>query len=77
MVVAVPEGRDSLRTRRRPAVPFTIFGAGKDPAKLAGYSEAGVDRITFLLETMPESETLAELDVLARVVGRHHALPEK
>ena len=48
-------------------MPFTIFGAGKDPAKLDGFAEAGVDRVTLLLETMPEAETLAELDVLARL----------
>jgi probable F420-dependent oxidoreductase len=57
--------REWLIEQGRPDVPFTIFGAGIDPAKLAGYAEGGVDRITFLLETSPESETLAELDVLA------------
>ena len=59
--------REWLVEKGRPEVPFTIFGAGKDPATLAGYAEGGVERITFLLETMPESETLAELDVLARL----------
>ena len=59
--------REWLVERGRPEVPFTIFGAGKDRAKLAGYAEGGVERITFLLETMPENETLAELDVLARL----------
>ena len=61
------EVRQWLTARGRPDVPFTIFGAGKDPAKLVGYAEAGVERITFMLETMPESETLAELDVLAQL----------
>jgi hypothetical protein len=37
---------------------------------LAGYADGGVERITFLLETMPESETLAELDVLAQLRPR-------
>jgi probable F420-dependent oxidoreductase len=59
--------REWLIEQGRPDVPFTIFGAGKDPAKLAGYADGGVERITFLLETMPESETLAELDVLAQL----------
>jgi probable F420-dependent oxidoreductase len=59
--------REWLVEKGRPEVPFTIFGAGKDPAKLAGYAEGGVERITFLLATMPESKTLAELDVLARL----------
>jgi hypothetical protein len=34
---------------------------------LEGYAEAGVDRVTFLLETLPESAALTELDVLARL----------
>jgi len=61
------EVRDWLREQGRRDVPFTIFAAGKDPAKLEGYAEAGVDRVTLLLETLPESEALAELDVLARL----------
>jgi len=56
-----------LADQSRPDVPFTIFGAGKDPATLAGYADGRVERITFLLETLPETETLAELDVLARL----------
>src|SRR5664280_2746307 len=62
------EVRRWLTAQGLPDVPFTIFGAGKDPAKLAGYADGGVERITFLLETMPESETLAELDVLAQLL---------
>jgi alkanesulfonate monooxygenase SsuD/methylene tetrahydromethanopterin reductase-like flavin-dependent oxidoreductase (luciferase family) len=61
------EVRDWLQEQGRQDVPFTIFAAGKDPAKLAGYAEAGVDRVTFLLETLPESEALAELDTLAHL----------
>jgi len=64
------EVRRWLTAQGLPDVPFTIFGAGKDPAKLAGYADGGVERITFLLETMPESETLAELDVLAQLRPR-------
>ena len=56
-----------LEDHGRQDMPFTIFGAGKDPARLHGYAEAGVDRVTLLLETMPEAETLAELDLLARL----------
>jgi len=59
--------REWLADQGRPEVPFTIFGAEKDPAKLAGYAEGGVERITFLLETLPESQTLTELDVLAHL----------
>jgi probable F420-dependent oxidoreductase len=65
--VKLQQVREWLADQGRPDVPFTIFGAGKDPTKLAGYAEGGVERITFLLETMPESQTLAELDVLARL----------
>jgi probable F420-dependent oxidoreductase len=56
-----------LEDQGRHDVPFTIFAAGQDPARLEGYADAGVDRVTLLLETMPEAETLAELDVLARL----------
>ena len=62
--------REWLAAQDRPDVPITIFGAGTDPATLAGYGEVGVERVTFLLETMPESETLAELDELARLGQR-------
>jgi probable F420-dependent oxidoreductase len=64
------EVRRWLIAQGRQNVSFTIFGAGKDPEQLAGYAEGGVERITFLLETMPESETLAELDGLARLRSR-------
>jgi probable F420-dependent oxidoreductase len=56
-----------LGDQGRHDVPFTIFAAGKDPATLEGFAAAGVDRVTLLLETMPEAETLAELDMLARL----------
>jgi probable F420-dependent oxidoreductase len=59
--------RSWLEDQGRPDVPFTIFAADKDPGKLDGYADASVDRVTLLLETMPEGETLAELDVLARL----------
>jgi probable F420-dependent oxidoreductase len=56
-----------LTEQGRVDVPFTIFAAGKDPGQLEGYAEAGVERVTLLLETLPESEALAELDLLARL----------
>jgi alkanesulfonate monooxygenase SsuD/methylene tetrahydromethanopterin reductase-like flavin-dependent oxidoreductase (luciferase family) len=61
------EVRTWLEDQGRTDVPFTIFGAGNDPARLEGFADAGVDRVALLLETMPEAETLAELDVLARL----------
>jgi probable F420-dependent oxidoreductase len=61
----IREVRDWLADQGRSNVPVTVFAASTDPAKIAGYAEAGVERVTFLLETMPESATLAELDRLA------------
>jgi probable F420-dependent oxidoreductase len=58
--------REWLAEQGRPDVPFTIFGVGRR-ADLAGYAEAGVDRVTFLLPTLPESETLTRLDELAEI----------
>jgi probable F420-dependent oxidoreductase len=63
--------REWLVDQGRTHVPFIVFGAGKDPAALAGFAEAGVERVTFLLDTLPESETLAELDALAAVAAQH------
>ncbi|WFG43225.1 LLM class F420-dependent oxidoreductase [Pseudonocardia alni] len=60
--------RDVLAERGKPDVPTTVFGGEPDPDVVAGYAEAGVERVTFLLPTLPESETLAKLDELAKVV---------
>jgi hypothetical protein len=54
-----------LADNDRTNVPFTIFGAGRDKAALAGYTDAEVDEVTFLLPTQPERETLRDLDELA------------
>jgi alkanesulfonate monooxygenase SsuD/methylene tetrahydromethanopterin reductase-like flavin-dependent oxidoreductase (luciferase family) len=58
-----------LADNGRTDVPFTIFGAGRDPAALDGYAEAGVEDISFLLPTRPDSETRAELDKLAELAA--------
>jgi probable F420-dependent oxidoreductase len=60
--------RQWLADHGRTDVPFTIFGAGRDKSVLAGFIEAGVERVTLLLRTTPEQETLAELDELAELV---------
>lgn len=57
--------RNWLADHGRADVPVTVFAAGKNPAVLTGFADAGVERVTFLLETLTESETLAELDILA------------
>jgi probable F420-dependent oxidoreductase len=54
-----------LADHGRTNVPFTIFGAGRDKAALAGYADAEVDEVTFLLPTQPEPDTLRDLDELA------------
>ncbi len=59
--------RQWLAEQGRTDIPFTIFGAGTDKGLLDGYREAGVERVTFLLKTMPEAETLSKLDELAKV----------
>jgi probable F420-dependent oxidoreductase len=59
--------RQWLADQGRTDVPFTIFGAGPSRTALDGYAEGGVERVTFLLRTQPEAETLAELDTLAKV----------
>jgi probable F420-dependent oxidoreductase len=56
-----------LAEQDRTDVPFTIFGAGTDRGLLDRYREAGVERVTFLLKTMPKAETLAKLDELAKL----------
>ncbi|MQA05454.1 MAG: TIGR03619 family F420-dependent LLM class oxidoreductase [Streptosporangiales bacterium] len=70
--VATPEEINRVRSwladRGRTDVGVSIFNAGTDPAKLAGWAEAGVDRVTLSLDTLPEAETLAKLDELADAV---------
>ncbi|MFP5022469.1 LLM class F420-dependent oxidoreductase [Pseudonocardia phyllosphaerae] len=59
--------RADLAERGKPDVPTTVFAAPADPDAVAGYADAGVERVTFMLPTLPESETLAKLDELAKV----------
>jgi probable F420-dependent oxidoreductase len=55
----------------RTDVPFTIFGADRDPDALRDYADAEVERVTFMLDTLPESETLKELDELAELAAQN------
>ncbi|MEU6698161.1 LLM class F420-dependent oxidoreductase [Pseudonocardia sp. NPDC046786] len=59
--------RAELADRGRPDVPTTVFAVPPEPAAVAGYADAGIERVTFLLPTLPESETLTKLDELAQV----------
>ncbi|QWF77484.1 LLM class F420-dependent oxidoreductase [Amycolatopsis sp. CA-230715] len=63
--------RSWLAEQGRENVPVTIFGAAADKATIDGYAEAGVDRVTFLLPTAPEAETLTTLDELAALADAH------
>lgn len=55
----------------KPNVPMAIFGAPADEKTIAGWAEAGVDHVTFMLETAPESDTLRELDEFAAFAERY------
>ncbi len=57
--------RGVLAERGRTDIPFTIFGARSSAGELDGYARANVERVTFLLKTAPEDETLRRLDDLA------------
>ncbi|MBN6041469.1 LLM class F420-dependent oxidoreductase [Amycolatopsis sp. 195334CR] len=58
-----------LAEQGRPDVPATIFGAPARPDDVAALAEAGVDRLSLLLPTLPESETLRKLDEFAAFAG--------
>jgi probable F420-dependent oxidoreductase len=60
-----------LAEHGRTDVPFTIFGADRDPDALRDYADAEVERVTFMLDTLPESETLKELDELAELAAQY------
>jgi probable F420-dependent oxidoreductase len=68
---------DILRTREwltkhgRGDMPFTVFGSSPDPELLEGYAQARVERVTFMLPTEPEAETLRKLDEFAAVADRY------
>ena len=63
--------RQWLTDNGREDVLFMIWGAGQDEFALAGYADAGIDEVTFLLPTQPESETLRNLDELAALACSH------
>lgn len=63
--------RGRLAERGRPNVPVTIFAADPERAPITEWADAGVERVTFFLPTLPERETLATLDDLAEVARGH------
>ena len=63
--------RQWLVEQGRTDVPFTIFSASTDEAKLSGYAEAGVDEITLALDSLDDAGTMRALDGLAEVAAAH------
>lgn len=61
--------RSWLADQGRTDVPFTVFGMGPDRDAIRAYADAGVERVTFMVDTRPEDETLSTLDDLAAVAG--------
>lgn len=54
-----------------PDTPMTVSPVGKNPALLAAYAEAAVERVTLFLPTRPEGESLAYLDQLAALTDEY------
>ncbi|ADJ44295.1 N5,N10-methylenetetrahydromethanopterin reductase-related protein [Amycolatopsis mediterranei S699] len=63
--------RQWLAEQGREDVQFAVFGGPTTPKVIDGFREAGVERYTFLLDTLPEAETLKALDELAKVAAAH------
>ncbi|WP_116040962.1 LLM class F420-dependent oxidoreductase [Amycolatopsis palatopharyngis] len=63
---------DLLREHAGPDVPVTATSAaGNRPDVLDAYAEAGVERVTLGLPSVPEADTLAMLDRLAEIPLRY------
>ena len=50
-------------------VPVTVFNASSEPEDLEAYARLGVERLLLSLPTLPESETLNQLDELAQTAA--------
>ena len=50
-------------------VPVTVFNASSEPEDLEAYAQLGVKRILLSLPTLPQSETLNQLDELAQTAA--------
>jgi hypothetical protein len=49
-----------------------VFNASSDPKDLEAYARLSVERVLLGLPTLPESETLKQLDNLAQVATDAH-----
>src|SRR5215210_2172128 len=58
-----------LRGRAGRDVAVTVFGASGEPEELEGYARLGVERVLLMLPTLPEGETLEQLDDLAEAAA--------
>jgi hypothetical protein len=47
-------------------VPVSVFNASSEPEDLEAYAQLDVERLLLSLPTLPESETLNQLDDLAQ-----------
>ncbi|RDI46419.1 LLM class F420-dependent oxidoreductase [Nocardia mexicana] len=55
----------------RADLPVSVTPVVPDPAVLDAYAERGVERVTFALPTVPESESLRALDDFAKLADRY------
>jgi probable F420-dependent oxidoreductase len=62
---------EKVRSLAGRAVPVSVYGVPGKPAVVEGYTGLDVDRLLLHLPTLPEDETLARLDELAALAGRH------
>ncbi|NUS43942.1 MAG: LLM class F420-dependent oxidoreductase [Mycobacteriaceae bacterium] len=54
-------------------LPVAVTPAAPDPAILDVYAEGGVERVTFFLPTVAESDSLRTLDELAPLIDRYRS----
>ncbi|MEJ7871179.1 MAG: LLM class F420-dependent oxidoreductase [Rubrobacteraceae bacterium] len=58
-----------LREAARRDVPVSVFNASREPDDLEAYARLGVERVLLNLPTLPEGDSLDQLDEIARVVS--------
>ncbi|GFG64890.1 LLM class F420-dependent oxidoreductase [Mycobacterium kubicae] len=64
----IAQARQWLADNGRGDIAITLFAATANPKALVEYAAAGVNESAFLLPTMPEQDSLRELDRLAELV---------